>query len=175
MTGVVGAQQDVLRISLPKWVSWTGRIESCRFRFLWLSLLSHGLIRELRNSALRSSSPAFTARSECDAVVVLRIKRFPGHAGSVRNVGTRGPYRYPPIFRPCDARAIGKRAVDESPRLAAVSGDRRGRAGLVGFAIIAADDHAMIPIAKCDRKNACRLGAGNNRRLANRPVLASIR
>src|SRR5205823_6615588 len=80
----------------------------------------------------------------------------------------------PPIFRPRNARTKWKRSVDESPCLAAVAGDGRGRAGVVGFAIVAADDYAMIPIAKSDRKNASRLGAGKNRRLASRPVAAAI-
>src|SRR5262249_5312222 len=65
-------------------------------------------------------------------------------------------------------------SVEESPGFAAVGGDSRGRIGVIGFAIVAADDHALIPIAKGDRKNASRGGAGNNRGLANRPVFASI-
>src|SRR5438128_5114976 len=105
---------------------------------------------EPRDSAVRPDSPAVASRGECDTVVVLVVKRFPGRTVVLGKVGTRRPYRDPVIFRPRDAGAKGKRSVEESPGFAAVGGDSRGRTGIVGFAIVAADDHAMIRIAKGD-------------------------
>src|SRR5258708_7874729 len=89
-------------------------------------------------------------------------------------MGTGSPDSDPTIFRPGDARAIGKRPVEEGPVFAAVGGYRRGCAGVIGLAIVAADDHASVPIAEGDRKNANRIDACHDRRRASNPVLTSV-
>jgi hypothetical protein len=107
-------------------------------------------VHELRDSTFRANSPAFTGGGESDAVVILSVKQLPSGAVVLGNMGARRAHRDPTIFCPGHGRAKGKPFVEGSPCLAAVGGDRRGGADVVGFAIVAADDHAMIPISECD-------------------------
>src|SRR5438445_4174675 len=101
------------------------------------------LLRKRRDTTLRANSPAFTARGEADAVVILPVERLPGGAVVQGDVGARRAYRDPTVFRPGHGGAEGKPLVEWGPRLAAIGGGRRGRADVVGLAIIAADDHAV--------------------------------
>src|SRR5260370_11244555 len=89
-------------------------------------------------------------------------------------MGATRTYRDPTIFRPGHGRAKGKLLVEGIPSFAAVGRDRRGCADLIGFAIVATDDHAVMLIAECNRENASGFDTSNDRRFANLPVSASI-
>src|SRR3954447_18227059 len=108
------------------------------------------LLRKRRDTTLRANSPAFTARGEPDAVVILPVERLPGGAVVQGDVGARRAYRDPTVFRPAHGGAEGKPLAERGPRHAPVGRDRRRRADVAGLAIIAADDHAVILVAECD-------------------------
>src|SRR5258707_12615296 len=89
-------------------------------------------------------------------------------------MGARHAHRDPAIFRPGHGGAKGKLLVDGSPRFAAVGGDRRSDAEVVGFAIVAANDHTVKLVAECNRKSTGGFDACYNRRSADFPVPTSI-
>src|ERR1019366_928942 len=64
--------------------------------------------------------------------------------------------------------------VEERPSFAAVGGGCRCCNDVVGFAIIAAGDHAVMLIAEGNRENTRGFGPSNDRRFAYLPVLTSI-
>jgi hypothetical protein len=132
------------------------------------------LPHKLRDSTFRSNSPAFTGWSEADAVVILSVKEVPSGAVVERNIGARRPHRNPTIFRPADSRAKGKPLVEQIPSLAAVGRDGRGCTAVMGFAIIAADDDAVMRIAEGNRENASGFEPSHDRRFANLPILTPV-
>src|SRR5262249_61524396 len=102
------------------------------------------LLPEASDPSFRADRTAFAHGCERDAVVVFAVQQFPGVAVVQRCMGTGGADGDPAILGPGDGRAIGEAVALEFPGLAAVGGNRRGRAGFVGVAIIAADDHSML-------------------------------
>src|ERR1043166_790827 len=131
------------------------------------------LLRKLRDPTFRANRPAFTCWGESHAVAILPIKQLPN--GAVRgDMRPRRAYSDPTIFRPGHSRAKRKPPVERSPRLAAVGCGRRGGGDVVGLLVVTTDDHAMLLVAECDRENAGRLGARNDRGFAYLPILAAI-
>src|SRR5438552_4182459 len=109
----------------------------------------HFLLHKLRDSTLRAHGPALAGFRESNAVVILSVKQLPSGAVVFRDMGARRTNRDPTIFRPGHGRTKGKPVVDGGPRLAAVGGGRRGCAAVVGFTIVATDNHAVVLIAEC--------------------------
>src|SRR4051812_34635453 len=89
-------------------------------------------------------------------------------------MGARRAYRDPTIFHPGHGGAKGKPLVKERPGLAAVGGSSHGGTAVIGFAIIATDNHAEILIVEGNRENSGGCGASHDRRFAYLPVLTSI-
>src|SRR5262249_46167821 len=104
---------------------------------------NHALLHKLRDSAFRANGPTFAGRCESDAVVILSVKQTTSGAVVERNMRAGCAHGNPTIFRPGDRGTKGKSLVEENPSLAAIGRERRRGADLIGFAIIAADDHAV--------------------------------
>src|SRR5437764_171291 len=132
------------------------------------------LLHKLRDSTLRANRPAFPGCGESDAVVVFSVQQVPCAAVVPRNMGARRANRDPTIVRPGHGGAKGKSLVEWMPRFAAVGRDRRGGTGLLGLAIVAPDDHAVLRIAEGDRENARGFNTRQDRRFAHLPGLAPI-
>src|SRR3954468_23939656 len=110
-------------------------------------------LRELRDPAFRPDGPALSCRSKTHRVVLLAVERFPRRPIVRGKVGTRRAYRDPAIFRAGHGRAEREWLLDEFPGLTAVARGGPGGRCVVGLAIIAADNHPMIPVAEGDRKH----------------------
>src|SRR6202035_1878729 len=105
---------------------------------------------------------------------MFSVKQLPSGAVVPGNMGAGRAYHDPTISRPGHGGAKGKALVETRPRFAAVGSGRRGSTDVVGFAIVAADDHAVTLVAEGNRENTGGFAAGNDRRFAYLPVLTSI-